>query len=275
MLASEPACLLLCPVQRKNCTRALWKPTYLFTDQWLSPEMWSHASKLRFLNLDTQQYRSAVCGLYCECPKGGSLKLNTSWILWGFYPRPMTTVRCSSQLSTMWRQLNQPQQLYLVFHRCFLCVPLTLNWLLFHAVLPFLLFSFQSFALFGFLPCCVCFISALPFLCPFLFTFFSYTLRSLPLFNHAFEPPGVASTMTRRRGASRDFGLITWLSDCQSHPFQQRWTLRLCHNGLALMLFLVVVAVEVVVKVPMAAVCVWGGHIISISPAATLMTRLC
>lgn len=106
VLASEPACLLLCPVQRKNCTRALWKPTYLFTDQWLSPEMWSHASKLRFLNLDTQQYRSAVCGLYCECPKGGSLKLNTSWILWGFYPRPMTTVRCSSQLSTMWRQLT-------------------------------------------------------------------------------------------------------------------------------------------------------------------------
>lgn len=78
VLASQPACLLLCKVQRKNCTRALWKPTYLFTDQWLCPEMWSHASKLRFLNLDTQQYRSAVSELYCECPKGGSLKLNTS-----------------------------------------------------------------------------------------------------------------------------------------------------------------------------------------------------
>lgn len=78
VLASQPACLLLCKVQREKCSRALWKPTYLFTDQWLSPETWSHASKLRFLNLDTQQYRSAVCGLYCECPKGGSLKLNTS-----------------------------------------------------------------------------------------------------------------------------------------------------------------------------------------------------
>lgn len=152
MLASQPACLLLCKVQRKNCTRALWKPTYLFTDQWLCPEMWSHASKLRFLNLDTQQYRSAVSELYCECPKGGSLKLNTSWILQGFYPRPTTTVRCSSQLFTMWRQLDQPQRLHLVFHRCFLCVPLTLNWFPFHAFLPFLLLSFQSFALFGFLP---------------------------------------------------------------------------------------------------------------------------
>lgn len=130
--------------------------------------MWSHASKLRFLNLDTQQSRSTVCELYCECPKGGSLKLNPSWILQGFYPRPMATVRCCSQLFTMWHPLNQPQQLYLVLHRRFLSVPLTLNWFLFHAFLPFLLFSFQSFALFGFLPPCVCFISALPFLCPFL-----------------------------------------------------------------------------------------------------------
>lgn len=102
VLASQPACLLLCKVQRENCTSVLWKPSYLFTDQWLSPETWSHASKLRFLNLDTQQHRSAVCELYCECPKGGSLKLNTSWILQGFNPRPMTTVRCSSQLFTMW-----------------------------------------------------------------------------------------------------------------------------------------------------------------------------
>lgn len=167
----------------------------------------------------------------------------------------MTTVRCSSQLFTMWRRLNQPQQLHLVFPRCFLCVPLALNWFLFHAFLPFLLFSFQSFALFGFLPRCVCFISALPFLCPFLFAFLSYALRSLSPFNHAFEPPGVASTTTRRRGASCDFALITWLSDCQSHPFQQRRTLRLCHNGLAWMLFLLVVAVEVVAKVPVVGAC--------------------
>lgn len=186
----------------------------------------------------------------------------------------MATVRCSSQLFTMWRPLSQPQQLYLLFHGCFLCLPLTLNWLLFHALLPFLLFSFQSFALCGFLPPlppCLFHLSV-AFFVSVAFPFFSYTLPSLS--HHAFEPAGIASTARRRRGASWDFALITWLSDCQSHPFQQRRTLRLCHNGLALMLFLLVlVAVEVVVvKVPMAAV---GGHIISISPAATMMTRLC
>lgn len=84
------------------------------------------------------------------------------------------------------------------------------------------------------------------------FTFFSYTLLSLPGFNSAFEQPGRASTMTHCRGASCDFGLITWLSDFQIHPFQQRWTLHLCHNGLALLLLLVVVMV--VVKVATAAV---------------------
>lgn len=132
----------------------------------------------------------------------------------------MTTVRCSAQLFAMWRQLDQPQQLHLAFHRRFLCAPLTLNWFLFHAFLPFLLFSFQSFALFGFLPPTLVFVSSQPclFLCPFLFTFFSYTLLSLSPFNHVFEPPGIASTMTRRRGASCDFGLITWLSDFQKPP---------------------------------------------------------
>lgn len=84
------------------------------------------------------------------------------------------------------------------------------------------------------------------------FTFSSYTLLFLSSFNSAFEQPGIASTMTHRQGASWDFALITWLSDFQSHPFQQRWTLHLCHNGLALLLLLLLVMM--VVKVAVAAV---------------------
>lgn len=151
----------------------------------------------------------------------------------------------------MWYQLAHPQQL--LPHPSFQLLPLcTVETKLLlipcFPSIPFIFFPIIcSVWLFApmFVSSQACIFVSLPF------TFFCYTLLSRSVFNSAFEQPGIASTMTHHRGASCDFGLITWLSDFQSHPFQQRRTSHLCHNGLALLLLLLVM---MVVKVAMTAV---------------------
>lgn len=153
----------------------------------------------------------------------------------------------------MCSQLAHPQQL--LPHLSFEPLPLStvdtkLLLLPFFPPVPFIFFQIVcSVWLFApvFVSSHACILVSLPF------TFSSYTLPSLSGFNSAFEQPFIASTMTHCQGASCDFALITWLSGFQSHPFQQRWTLHLCHNGLALLLLLLLL-VMMVVKVAMAAV---------------------